>query len=120
MADPTDRAALETLFATIRASTGWDLASEMLWGYFFVDDNEENLARAGQELQARGYRVVSITDVTDDEDTQAVFCLHVERVERHTIDTLHRRGLELHKLARELGLERYDGVDVAPAPVKAN
>jgi len=65
-------------------------------------------------LTASGYRLVRIYP-TDDRSTCV---LHVERIEKHTPQTLHARNGEFEKLAAELGLESYDGMDVGPVLTK--
>lgn len=109
-----DRSVLEEMFADIRANTTWPIDGEMVWGYFFTDKDEAKLERAAQELEARGYRYVGILRPDADDGEQDTFYLHVERIESHTVDTLHRRNMELYELAESLGLETYDGMDVGP------
>jgi hypothetical protein len=105
---------MEQMFANMRAQTKWDVDGEMLWGYFFTDPDTNKLERASQRLTASGYRLVKIYP-TDDKST----CfLHVERIEKHTPQTLHARNGEFEKLANELGLESYDGMDVGPVLAK--
>lgn len=100
----------EEMFANMRAQTKWDVDGELLWGYFFTDPDTKKLERAAQRLTASGYRFVSIYP-TDDKSTHV---LHVERVEKHTPQTLHVRNGEFESLAAEFGLESYDGMDVGP------
>ncbi|MFX8929938.1 ribonuclease E inhibitor RraB, partial [Acinetobacter baumannii] len=40
--------------------------------------------------------------------------LHVERDERHSVDSLDARNRALHRFAETHGLEAYDGMDVGP------
>ena len=101
---------MEEMFANMRAKTNWDVDGEMLWGYFFTDPDTNKLSRASERLTASGYRLVRIYP-TDDKSTHV---LHVERVEKHTPQTLQTRNGELEKLAAEFGLEAYDGMDVGP------
>lgn len=105
---------MEQMFANMRAQTKWDVDGDMLWGYFFTDPDTNKLQRAAQRLTASGYRLVQIYP-TDDKSTCV---LHVERVEKHTPHTLHARNGEFEKLASELGLESYDGMDVGPVLTK--
>jgi Regulator of ribonuclease activity B len=105
---------MEQMFANMRAQTKWDVDGEMLWGYFFTDSDTNKLERASQRLTASGYRLVKIYP-TDDKSTCV---LHVERIEKHTPQTLHARNGEFEKLASELGLESYDGMDVGPVLTK--
>jgi hypothetical protein len=105
---------LEEMFAKMRAETNWDIDGEMLWGYFFTDPNRSKLDRLAGHLGRNGYHVLGIHDA-DDKSTQV---LHVERIERHTPKTLHQRNTDLSKLAKQFGVESYDGMDVGP--VKKN
>ena len=82
----------------------------MLWGYFFTDRSAEKLERAATILVAQGYRLVKIRE---DEDGSTRW-LHVERVEVHSPQSLFARNEALYKLADDLGLDCYDGMDVGP------
>ena len=105
---------MEQMFANMRAQTKWNVDGEMLWGYFFTDPDTNKLERVSQRLTVSGYRLVQIYP-TDDKSTCV---LHVERIEKHTAQTLHARNSELEKLASEFGLESYDGMDVGPVLTK--
>jgi hypothetical protein len=101
---------LEDMFANMRANTKWDVDGELLWGYFFTDPDPKKLERIVEPLTNSGYRFVSIYE-TDDKST---YFLHVERVEKHSPETLYARNAEFYKLAEKFGLESYDGMDVGP------
>lgn len=99
---------LEDMFANMRANTKWDVDGELLWGYFFTDPDPKKLERIVEPLTNSGYRFVSIHE-TDDRST---YFLHVERVEKHSPETLYDLNAEFYKLAEKFGLESYDGMDV--------
>src|SRR5258708_15015950 len=99
---------MEEMFTSMRAQTKWDVDGELLWGYFFTDPETNKLERLSERLTATGYRLVHIYP-TDDKRTHV---LHVERIEKHTPQTLHARNGEFERLASEYGLESYDGMDV--------
>ena len=101
---------MEDMFANMRTKTKWDIDGDMLWGYFFTDRDPKKLERAAEPLVRGGYRLVSIYQ-TDDKST---YFLHVERIEKHTPQTLQSRNLELYRLAEEFALDSYDGMDVGP------
>ncbi len=105
---------MEQMFANMRAETKWDVDGDMLWGYFFTDPDTNKLERGAKRLTASGYRFVRIYP-TDDKSTCV---LHVERIEKHTPQTLQVRNGEFERLASELGLESYDGMDVGPVLTK--
>jgi len=104
---------LEQMFAQIRSTSGWDLSRPLLWGYFFLDGDRAALERAAGLLAERGYRPVGIERVG--KGRRAVWKLHVERVEVHTVDTLDQRNSDLNAFAMAQGLGSYDGMDVGPA-----
>lgn len=103
-------AMVEDLFAKMRADGSMDVDGELLWGYFFTDPDKAKLRPAAQELERLGYRFVSLY-VTADKGTHF---LHVERIERHTPQSLHEANQAFQALAERHGLQAYDGMDVGP------
>jgi hypothetical protein len=103
------------LFDAVRAQAAFDIDAVCLWGYFFVDRDPKKLKAAGTVLGGLGYRVVELLEPSPEDEDPGLYFLHVEREERHTVETLHLRNLELYGIADELGLESYDGMDVGPA-----
>lgn len=103
---------LQQMFDDIARNAGWDMSKPMLWGYFFTHTSREELESAARTLAGDGYRVVEISE----DDDEPLFWLHVERVEAHTVDSLYERNESFYRLADELGLESYDGMDVGLAP----
>jgi len=104
-----------TLFADMKANAPWDISKPLLWGYFFADADKAKLEKISAELKAKGYQVVGIYDSKPEAEAPALWWLHIEKVEHHTVDTLHARNQEFYKLAEEHQLESYDGMDVGPA-----
>lgn len=107
------KAELREMFAIMAAESGWDLTKPLLWGYFFTHDEPEPLRQAAMELQRQGYSVVDV-NMADKEAPREpdVWVLHVERVECHTVDSLHKRNQVLGLFATAHGLDSYDGMDV--------
>lgn len=105
-----DQQLLETMFENIRNDTGWDIDGAMLWGYFFMDTDSETLSRLADSLAGNGYRIVGIEEADD----HSTYVLHVERVEKHTPESLHERNIQLGSIAREFDVDTYDGMDVGP------
>ncbi len=110
---PLDK--IQVMFDNMRAQTRWNVDGPLLWGYFFLDPDHAKLEAAAAELSGQGYHVVDIAPV----DGRDVFRLHVERVERHTPQSLYARDIELEALARKLHIGVYDGMDVGPVPSAA-
>jgi len=106
---------LEQLFAQMREDAPFDPSHELLWGYFFTDSKKEKLRPVRDELVGLGYREVALY-LTDDNST---YFLHIERVEKHTPDTLNTRNMEFYALAKRHGIDSYDGMDVGPVDESA-
>jgi len=102
------------MFTGMRGDMGSAVDGELLWGYFFTDPDPKKLEKLVGPLEAKGYKFVKIYG-TDDKSTH---CLHVERIEKHTPQTLHALNGEFYKLAEQFQLESYDGMDVGPVPKK--
>lgn len=109
--------ALVEMFENIESQTLWDMSEDMLWGYFFAHETPKKLEQAASVLSNAGYRVVDVY-LSEKEETSdpGLYWLHVERVETQTPQSLHERNDELYLFASEFGIDRYDGMDVGPAP----
>jgi hypothetical protein len=91
---------------------GWNVAGDLLWGYYFTDHDPLRLEVAASILMGNGYRLVGITAPGADSD-EKTYWLHMEKLEHHTVRTLRLRNIELAELARSLCVETYDGMDVS-------
>ena len=109
------REIIQDMFDDVRTRSLFDIDAICCWGYFFTDHDRQRLVDAAPALEQHGYRFVSILEPAPENDDQGLFFLHVEKLEHHTVDTLLARNVRLYTLARELGLETYDGMDVGPA-----
>lgn len=101
---------LDEMFAQIRSNTDWDVDAEMLWGYFFTNEDRKALQTVADLLAVDGYRIVEIRP----DEQNDYFWLHVEKVETHSSETLHERNQTFYRLADKYGLRSYDGMDVGP------
>lgn len=102
---------LQKLFGDLRAETSWDMDGEMLWGYYFVSDDANQLTEAGALLASEGYDVAGVYENEDEPG----FVLHVQKLEVHTPESLFARNAVLEEFAKANGLRAYDGMDVSPA-----
>lgn len=105
------RESLDEMFENLKAKTKWNLDGPLLWGYFFTDHDPKKFMRLKAHLEKLGYRYVGILEPEEGEANRTYF-LHVERVEHHTPQSLHARNQQLSRLARQFGVEAYDGMDV--------
>ena len=103
---------LEVMFSNMRANTKWNVDGPLLWGYFFLDPNENKLQQAAAELESAGYHLVSVAPVPG----KQLFRLHLEKVEVHTPISLNQRNMEFYAFAEKHSIASYDGMDVGPVP----
>ncbi len=111
-----DRSALAEMFQTIEEN-GLPANEELMWGYFFADNDPEKLETLVPALESRGYRFVDLYEAEAEDDAviaEPLYCLHVERAEKHDIDSLENRTKELYILAEKYGVQSYDGMEVGP------
>src|SRR3989442_1396769 len=104
-------AQMEEMFQNIRAKTKWNVDADLLWGYFFMDPQQEKLGPVADELSKAGYRVVNLHPSRNGR----TYVLHVEKVETHTPQSLNERNMEFYRLAEKFGIASYDGMDVGQA-----
>jgi len=100
----------QEMFQGIRSKTSWNADGDLLWGYFFMDPQQEKLKPLAAALAAAGYRVASIGPSQDGR----THVLHVEKVETHTPQSLNERNIEFYRLAEKYGVATYDGMDIGP------
>jgi hypothetical protein len=81
------------------------------WSFFFVDPDAAKLEPVAEHLRSMGYEIKGVME-PDEESERRVWLLRVDRVERHTPDSLHSRNIELQAVATRFGIEDYDGMDV--------
>jgi hypothetical protein len=104
------RSDVDNLFAEMKENAPFDVEGDLLWGYFFTDADKAKLRPLAEELAALGYREVVLYR-TDD---RRMYFLHVERVERHTPESLDALNRRFEALAERHGIDSYDGMDVGP------
>lgn len=111
-----NRDELEAMFANIAKKTKWAMSKDMCWGYFFTNQSRAKLDVAARDLARKGYRIVEVyLSDKQDSDSPALWWLHVERIETHSVESLLMRNIELNAFAKTHHLDSYDGMDVGPA-----
>jgi hypothetical protein len=108
------RKLIEDMFKDCKDIDSFDIKSECLWSYFFTDSDPDKLLAAGETLAERGFNLVGILEAagSPDESDEQFYYLQVDRVERHTVDTLMTCNEALEKFAQERELHSYDGMEV--------
>lgn len=90
-----------------------DINKELLWGFFFLDSNLRKLIRLSIKLQELEYRLVAIFKIEKEHEKDVKeYCLHVEKIEIHNIDSLCARNQEFYVFVANNEISYYDGFDV--------
>lgn len=90
----------------------FDIDDVCRWSYFFVDSDREKLNQVGVFLEDRGYEIVGFLEPEPEDEDQETIYLRADRVEKHTVDSLHERNQELYGIAEQFEVSDYDGMDV--------
>lgn len=89
---------------------GVDTKQNLLYGYFFFDKDKSKLEKLKNELIKQSYKFVVL-----DKKDNGEFMLHVEKVEKHTRQSLYDREQNLRQLATDYIVSSFDGFDVGNA-----
>lgn len=102
---------IREIFNAAKNEDNWNLNEEMLYSYYFVDEDVDKLEKLGLKLEEDGYDFVDIFELGDDETDESTgeYLLHIDKVEIHTPESLAQRNVEFQKLAEEYELKTYDG-----------
>lgn len=106
---------LEDFFVATRETRdegrcSWDIDSLCRWSYFFVHVEREKLCPVAEHMASQGYEVRGTLD-PDDSDEDPVYFLRMDRLERHTPESLNNRNQALYQIAHQFSVG-YDGMDV--------
>jgi len=100
---------IEQLFTKMRKA-GWNMEQKLAWGYFFKDADKESLKILAQELEKQDYEIIDINQSFPDKN----YWLQIEKIEQHSINSLHQRNQDFYQLANTMNIHAYDGMDVSP------
>jgi len=102
---------INEIFDAARSEDKWNTDEEMLYSYYFVDEDVDKLEKLGDELEKRGYDFIDIFELADEKTDEATgeYLLHIDKVETHTPESLAQRNVEFQNLANEYEIESYDG-----------
>ena len=107
----TDETVID-FFEDIKANNSFDLQSKLLWGYFFLSENKNQLEEVRKYLEKMDYVYVDIFDAEkEDINDEDEFYLHMEKREKQNVETLLQRNKELYSIADSYNVT-YDGFDV--------
>jgi hypothetical protein len=107
---------LEEFFTRTRAlyeqgKSQFEIDQICRWSFFFVDRSPTKLEPVVKHLESLGYEIQGIIE-SGEADEDPVYFLRADRVERHTVESLFERTIELYAVARKFDLLDYDGMDV--------
>ncbi len=102
---------IEKIFANAVEEDNWNLDEPMLYSYYFVNEDVDQLEKLGIHLDEEGYDFVDIFELGDEETNESTgeYLLHIDKIEVHTPRSLAERNVEFAKLAAEYELKTYDG-----------
>jgi hypothetical protein len=107
---------IEAMFKNMQKTPDLDIDAPLLWGFFFTDPSAKKLQKLAKHLKKDGFRFVDLYVPELDDDEDEYYFLHVERIEHHTVGTLHKRNQEFYALADKFCIRTYDGMDVGQIP----
>lgn len=102
---------IKEIFAEAKTQDNWNLDEDMLYSYYWVDESVDKLEKLGLFLEKEGYDFIDIFELGDEETSESTgeYLLHIDKVEKHTPESLAQRNVEFQKLAGEYELASYDG-----------
>ena len=102
---------INEIFDAARSEDKWNTDEEMLYSYYFVDEDIDKLEKLGNELEKRGYDFIDIFELADEKTDEATgeYLLHIDKTEIHTPESLAARNVEFQNLADEYEIASYDG-----------
>ena len=89
------------------AKEGFDTGTNLKWGFFFFDDDKENLLKVYEQLKDHKYKLETL-ELADTNDWK----LHISKIDKLTAGQLHNRNIAFNELAIYCNVELYDGWDV--------
>lgn len=102
---------IREIFEDAKREDGWNLDEEMLYSFYWVDGSVDKLEKLGLHLEKEGYDFIDIFELGEEDSGKSTgeYLLHIDKIEKHTPESLARRNVEFQKLADEYELETYDG-----------
>lgn len=90
------------------SANGWEVDSELKWGFFFVDPEKDKLQLVFDEVKGHEYVLEKIFQLPNDDK----WTLHISKIDVLNPEKLHKRNLAFNELALYCNVELYDGWDV--------
>ena len=102
---------IRQIFAEAKQQDNWNTDEQMLYSYYFVDEDPDKLESLGNELEEKGYDFIGVFELGDEETEESTgeYLLHIDKEEIHTPESLAQRNVELQKIADDHEIQTYDG-----------
>lgn len=102
---------IKEIFAEAKTEDNWNLDEPMLYSFYFIGNDADKLDGLGAALEEKDYEFVGVYELGEEETDRSTgeFLLHLDKVEKHTPETLAQRNVEFAKLAEDYGDVSYDG-----------
>ena len=102
---------IRVIFAAAKTEDNWNLDEEMLYSFYFVDEDIDKLEKLGLKLETDGYDFIDIFELGDEatDEPTGEYLLHIDQIAIYTPEILAQRNVEFAKLAGEYEIASYDG-----------
>ncbi|MFK5985917.1 MAG: ribonuclease E inhibitor RraB [Pseudomonadota bacterium] len=107
-----DKHDVKALFQKMQ-DAGWNMQQAQVWGYFFKDSSEQKLIKLSHKLKQLGYTINDINQSYPDKS----YWLHIEKIQQHSIESLHQLNQYFYQLAKDNNISSYDGMDISPIDI---
>lgn len=81
----------------------------LIWNYMFVNRQYAALAKFIEHMKAQGYSVAEVNEARDEDSGLIDYELRLQKLERHSPETLSVRLREMRDLAARWNLDLFDG-----------
>lgn len=99
---------MQEMFVKTKKEAGWDMNEKMYWGYYFLDQDVNNLKRFSDKLKELNLHVVEMRKT----DRNDLFLVRAEEHAVHTAKSLFDQCNRLAELSINNNIEVFDGWDV--------
>ena len=97
---------IDSIFKKIELQ-GVNINTQLLYGYFFVDNDKKKLNTFKDKLIDSSFDFVSIEKLEDE-----FYLLHIEKIEIHSKKSLLNQITDFEKLAKTNNIQSFDGWDI--------
>lgn len=100
---------LTEIFSKMNAD-GMDTSKTLKGGFYFIDEEKENLQKLYEEMKDHGYKFEEIRELDEHE-----WMIYVSKEDILNPEKLHKRNIAFNELSEYCAVSLYDGWDVPHA-----